>query len=107
MNYVHVGWLILVTVLLGACLCVVGMFFNINRDYINRDFEHSQDHVWLEKKFKVLGKLFKGYMIQNKQSEFFIPHCFFVQAEDHDINFTDVKDGIEVKLMERKNDHQY
>jgi hypothetical protein len=104
MNHVHIGWLIFVSVLLGICLCVLWIFFNINHDYIIRDFEHSQNYVWLEKQFFLLRRLFKGYMIQNKHEKFFIPNCFLIQSEDHALNFTDAKDGIDVELMEKKND---
>jgi hypothetical protein len=43
-------------------------------------------------------------MIQNKHEKFFIPNCFLIQSEDHALNFTDAKDGIDVELMEKKND---
>jgi len=107
MNYVHIGWLISVSVLLGICLCILWIFFNINHDYIIRDFEHSQKHLGLEKKFNLLGKLFKGYILQNKQDKFFIPDCFLIRAEDCDLNCIEVKDGIEIEIVESKNDRQY
>jgi len=101
-NQIHIGWLIGSCVSLGICLAFLGVSAKLNREFLGRQIENETHLLWSDKRFHLLGKLFKSYLLLSRESKVFIPDCYLVQSEDYDFLCQDVKDGIDVALAENK-----
>lgn len=105
-DYVHVSWLIGLSIALGIVFCVLLIFIKINRDFIEKDIEETGRQFLVERRFHLLGRMFKAYILSKKETSIFIPECFLVQSDDYDFNCSETKDGIDVDLIERENDRK-
>lgn len=102
MNNIHIGWLIGVSVLLGICSFSLWISMKLNYEFIEKKMESDTRNYWMERRFELLGRLFKGHILLTRETNVFIPDCFLIQSDDYDFTCTEIKNGIDIVLTESK-----